>query len=150
MFKIQMPIENWLAITGLVFFVMFVGQIISLEYLLIGDTHPDLYTQNFIDSKLFMFYSIGAGPAGILAAVSFIMTKTYGSKPTGMIIITSGVILLAGMLVSYFTLDSIKDDYVTDYLQLTPVLFIVLSFLVIGVGSYLTRLRKTRPKKEYF
>lgn len=150
MFKIKMPIENWLAITSLIFFVMFVGQIISLEYLLIGDVNPDLYTQNFIDSKLFMFYSIGVGPAGILAAVPFIMTKTYGSKSTGMIIIAGGAILLAGMLVSYFTLDSIKDDYVTDYLHLTPILFIALSFPIIGVGAYLTRLRKTRPKKEYF
>jgi len=150
MLKIKMPIENWLAITSLVFFVMFVGQILSIEYLLIGDKHPDLYTQNFIDSKLFMFYSIGVGPAGILAAVAFIMTRTYGSKSTGMIIIASGIILLVGMLVSYFSLDSIKDEYVTDYLQLTPVLFIVLSAPILGVGAYLTRLRKRRPKKEYF
>lgn len=150
MLKIKMPIENWLAITGLVFFVMFVGQILSMEYLLIGDKHPDLYTQNFVDSKLFMFYSIGVGPAGILAAVSFIMTKTYGSRSTGMIIIAGGVITLVGMLASYFLLDSIKDDYVTDYLQLTPVLFIILSFPIIGVGAYLTRLKKKRPKKEYF
>jgi|SaaInlStandDraft_7_1057024.scaffolds.fasta_scaffold50559_3 hypothetical protein len=150
MFKIKMPIENWLAITSLVFFVMFVGQIISLEYLLIGAQHPELYTQNFIDSKLFMFYSIGVGPAGILAGVSFIMTKNYGSRSTGMIIIAGGVILLAGMLGSYFISDSINDDYVTDYLQLTPVLFIILSFPIIAVGAYLMRLRQVRPKKEYF
>ena len=150
MFKIKMRVENWLALTSLVFFVLFVGQIISLEYLLIDDQHPDLYTQNFIDSKLFMFYSIGAGPAGILAAVPFIMAKTYGSKPTGMIIVAGGAILLVGMLASYFILDSINDDYVTDYLQLTPLLFIILSFPVIGVGSYLTKEKKKRPKKEFF
>ena len=150
MLQIKMPIENWLAITSLVFFVMFVGQIISLEYLLIGDKHPELYTQNFIDSKLFMFYSIGVGPAGILFAVSFIMTKNYGSRSTGMIIIAGGAILLVGMLVSYFIFDSIKDDYVTDYLQVTPVLFIILSFPIFGVGAYLTRLRKIHPKKDYF
>ena len=145
-----MPIENWLALTSLVFFIMFVGQIISLEYLLIGDKHPDLYTQNFIDSKLFMFYSIGAGPAGILAAVPFIMTKTYGSKSTGIIIVAGGAILLAGMLASYFIMDSINDDYVTDYLQLTPILFIILSIPVIGVGARLMKEKKKRPKKEYF
>ena len=145
-----MPIENWLALTSLVFFVMFVGQIISLEYLLIGDKHPDLYTQNFIDSKLFMFYSIGVGPDGILAAVPFIMTKHYGSRSTGMIIIAGGAILLVGMLASYFILDSINDDYVTDYLQLTPILFIILSIPVIGVGAYLMKEKKKRPKKEFF
>ena len=145
-----MPVENWLAITSLVFFIMFVGQIISLEYLLINDAHPDLYTQNFIDSKLFMFYSIGVGPAGILAGVSFIMTKNYGSRSTGMIIIAGGVILLAGMLGSYFISDSINDDYVTDYLQLTPILFIILSIPVIAVGAFLSKEKKKRPKKEFF
>ncbi|WP_255465367.1 hypothetical protein [Nitrosopumilus sp. b3] len=150
MFKIKMRVENWLALTSLVFFVLFVGQIISLEYLLIDDQHPDLFTQNFIDSKLFMFYSIGAGPAGILAAVPFIMTKTYGSKPTGMIIVAGGAILLVGMLASYFILDSINDDYVTDYLQLTPILFIILSIPAIVVGAYLMKEKKKRPKKEFF
>ena len=150
MFKIKMPVENWLALTSLVFFVLFVGQIISLEYLLVDDQHPDLYTQNFIDSKLFMFYSIGAGPAGILAAVPFIMTKTYGSKSTGMIIVAGGAILFGGMLASYFLLDSIKDDYVTDYLQLTPILFMILSIPVIGVGAKLMKEKKKRPKKEFF
>ena len=145
-----MPVENWLALTSLVFFVMFVGQIISLEYLLFADKHPDLYTQNFIDSKLFMFYSIGAGPAGILAAVPFIMTKTYGSRSTGIIIVAGGAILLAGMLASYFIMDSINDDYVTDYLQLTPILFIALSIPVIVVGANLMKEKKRRPKKEFF
>ena len=116
MFKIKMPIENWLAITSLIFFVMFVGQIISLEYLLIGDKNPDLYTQNFIDSKLFMFYSIGVGPAGILAAVPFIMTKTYGSKPTGMIIIAGGVIDKKMKLHKWVPSLDVKYPLLTDYI----------------------------------
>jgi hypothetical protein len=67
-----------------------------------------------------------------------------------MIIIAGGAILLGGMLASYFTLDSIKDDYVTDYLQLTPILFIILSIPVVAVGAYLTKEKKRRPKKEFF
>jgi hypothetical protein len=54
------------------------------------------------------------------------------------------------MLASYFILDSIKDDYVTDYLQLTPILFIILSIPVIVVGAYLAKEKKRRPKKEFF
>jgi len=58
--------------------------------------------------------------------------------------------LLVGMLASYFILDSINDDYVTDYLQLTPILFIILSIPVIAVGAYLSKEKKKRPKKEFF
>jgi hypothetical protein len=54
------------------------------------------------------------------------------------------------MLASYFILDSINDDYVTDYLQLTPMLFIILSIPTIVVGAYLMKEKKKRPKKEYF
>jgi hypothetical protein len=47
-------------------------------------------------------------------------------------------------------LDMIDKKYITDWVKNVPILFIVLSFPVIGVGAYLTRLKKVRPKKEYF
>jgi hypothetical protein len=47
-------------------------------------------------------------------------------------------------------LDMIDKKYITDLVQIVPILFIVLAFPVIGVGAYLTKLKKIRPKKEYF
>ena len=78
------------------------------------------------------------------------MTKRYGSKPIGRLIITGGVILLLGMLVCYSLLDKLDYVYITDMVKYTPVLFIVLSFPVMGFGAYLTKLKPMRPKKEYF
>jgi len=102
------------------------------------------------DPKIFQFISIGVAPAGILAAVPFIMTRRYGSRPIGGLIVAGGVILLLGMLVCYSLLENLDDVYRTDIVQFSPVLFAVLSLPVIAVGAYLTKLKKTRPKKEYF
>ena len=47
-------------------------------------------------------------------------------------------------------IDSIPDVYVTDAVNYLPLLFIVLSAPVMGVGASLILKRKKRPKKEYF
>ena len=102
------------------------------------------------DPKIFQFISIGVAPAGILAAVPFIMTRQYGSKPIGGLIIVGGVILLVGMIVSYSLIDDIADKYITDIVKFTPPLFMVLSIPVMIVGAYLAKPKKRRPKKEFF
>jgi len=102
------------------------------------------------DPKLIQFVSIGVAPAGILAAVAFIMSRNYGSKQIGSLIIIGGIILLAGNIVSYSMIDSIRDSYVTDAVNYLPLLFIILSAPVMGVGASLILKRKKRPKKQFF
>jgi activator of 2-hydroxyglutaryl-CoA dehydratase len=102
------------------------------------------------DPKIFQFISIGAAPAGILAAVPYIMTKRYGSKPIGGLIIGGGVIMFVGMLVCYSLIDKIDDVYITDVVTYSPVLFMVMSAPVVAVGAYLSKEKKRRPKKEFF
>ena len=65
-------------------------------------------------------------------------------------IIVGGIILLAGSIVSYSMVDSIRDSYVTAAVEYLPILFIILSAPVMGVGSRLILKRKKRPTKEYF
>jgi activator of 2-hydroxyglutaryl-CoA dehydratase len=102
------------------------------------------------DPKLIQFVSIGVAPAGILAAVVYIMSRNYGSKQIGSLIIVGGIILLAGNVVSYSMLDSINEKYMTDAVQYLPLLFIILSAPVMGVGASLILKRKKRPKKQFF
>ena len=102
------------------------------------------------DAKIFQFISIGVAPAGVLAAVAFIMSKQYGSKFIGGMIVIGGIALFIGMYVSFSMLDRVNDVYLTDIVSNVPILFMVLSFPVIGVGAYLTKQKKRRPKKEYF
>jgi hypothetical protein len=146
-----MATERWLAIISVALFAMFSGEMISVYYFMINIPTDDGFLRAFEpDSKLIQFVSIGVGPAGILAAVAFIMSKRYGSKQIGGMIIVGGIILLVGMYVCYSMLNRIDDHYITDSVRYLPILFMVLSIPIMGVGGYLFKLKKKRPKKEYF
>jgi len=146
-----MAIEKWLAITSVALFAMFAGEMISVYNFMINVPEAFDFGPVFsADSKLLQFISIGVAPAGILAAVAFIMSKLYGSKQIGGLIIAGGIILFVGMYVSYSMVDKINDVYLTDSVRYVPVLFMLLSFPVIAVGAYLIKHTKKRPKKEYF
>lgn len=146
-----MAIEKWLAVTSTALFGMFAGEMISIYYFMGNVPESFEFGLSFVaDPKIFQFISIGVAPAAILAAVPFIMTKRYGSKPVGRLIVIGGVILLLGMLACYSMLDTLDEVFITDMVRYSPVLFIILSFPIIGLGAYLTKLKPIRPKKEYF
>ena len=146
-----MAIEKWLAITSVGLFAMFAGEMISVYNFMNTVPEDAVVAQGFSpDPKLIQFVSIGVAPAGILAAVVFIMSRNYGSKQVGSLIIIGGIILLAGNIVSYSMIDSIRDIYVTDAVKYLPLLFIILSAPVMGVGASLILKRKKRPKKRFF
>jgi len=146
-----MATERWLAIVSVALFAMFGGEMISVYNFMINIPSDDEFLRAFEpDSKIIQFVSIGVAPAGILAGVAFLMSKRYGSKQIGGMIIAGGIILLVGMYVCYSMVDKIDDYYITDAVKYVPILFMILSFPVMGVGAYLTKLKKKRPKKEYF
>jgi len=146
-----MAIEKWLAVTSLGLFAMFAGEMISIYYFMTNVPEAIEFSIPFeADPKIFQFISIGAAPAGILAAVPFIMTRRYGSKPVGGLIIAGGVVMLVGMIVAYSLIDKIDETYLTDVVNFVPILFIFLSIPVIVVGAFLTKEKKKRPKKEFF
>ena len=146
-----MGFEKWLAIASLGLFVMFAGEMISIYNFMLNVPDDFEFAQLFAaDPKIFQFISIGVAPAGILAAVAFILSRRYGSKPIGGMIIAGGIAMLAGMLVCYSLIDKIPEQYITDIVLYVPILFMILSAPVIAVGAYLMKHKKVRPKKEYF
>ena len=146
-----MAIEKWLAITSVGLFAMFAGEMISVYYFMLTVPEDAVVAQGFTpDPKLIQFVSIGVAPAGILAAVAYIMSRNYGSKQIGGLIIVGGIILLAGSIVSHSMVDSIRDSNVTAAVEYLPILFIILYAPVMGVGERLILKRKKRPTKEYF
>lgn len=146
-----MAIEKWLAVTSLGLFAMFAGEIISVYYFMTDVPEALEFSIQFdADPKIFQFISIGAAPAGILAAVPYIMTRQYGSKPIGGLIIAGGIIMLMGMFVAHSLIDKMDDVYITDIVRYTPTLFMIMSIPVIAVGAYLTKQKKRRPKKEFY
>ena len=146
-----MAIDKWLAVTSVGLFAMFAGEMISVYYFMMTVPLDSVVAQGFQpDPKLIQFVSIGAAPAGILAAVAFIMSRNYGSKQIGTLIIVGGIILLAGNLIAYSMIDSFPEVYVTDAVVFVPLLFMALSAPVMVVGSSLIIKRKKIPKKRFF
>lgn len=146
-----MALERWLAVASVGLFAMFAGEMFSI-YNFMTDVPDDFeFAQGFAaDPKILQFISIGVAPAGVLAAVAFIMSRQYGSKQVGGLVIGGGAILLAGMVACYSVIPEIPESYVTDAVVYVPILFMALSAPVIGFGLYLLKHKKRRPRKEYF
>ena len=140
-----MGIEKYIAAASLGLFIMFVGEILTLYNFMIDpqiDVEPE--------PKVLQYISIGVAPAVILCGTSYIMSKRYGSKTVGKMIIAGGAILLVGMIIAQLLLDEIDEIYLLQAVTLTPPLFMAVSIPVMITGILLLREKKKRPKKEYF
>lgn len=140
-----MGIEKYIAAASLGLFIMFVGEIITIYNFMI-DSPIEIEPE----PKILQYISIGVAPAVILAGTSFVMTKRYGSKPVGSMIVAGGAVLLVGMLVANILVNNIKESYLVQAVTITPSIFIAVSFPIIGIGFILLKIKKKRPKKEYF
>ncbi len=140
-----MAIEKYIAAASLGLYIMFVGEILTLYDFMI---EPQIEVEP--KPKVLQFISIGVAPAVILTGISYIMAKRYGSKPIGAMIISGGAVLLVGMLLAQTLLDDIEEAYLVQAVKIVPPLFMVVSIPVIIIGALLFRIKKRRPKKEYF
>lgn len=146
-----MGIEKWVAAVSLALFFMFIGEMISI-YFFMTDVPDDFEFGLDFDAnpKILQFISIGVAPAGILAGLSYLMSRRFGSKPIGYMIIAGGVVLLIGMGYCFTLVDKIEENYLTETVKYVPILFMILSIPVMVVGGSLLKIKKKRPKKEYF
>jgi len=145
-----MAIGKWLAITSVALFVMFAGEMLSVYNFMVTNSDESEFFRSFsADPKIIQFVSIGAGPAGVLAAVAFIMSRQYGSRPVGGMIIAGGVIMFVGLFVCYTMVDDIDERYITGSVIYIPILFMALSAPTIAVGAFLLKEKKRRPKKQF-
>ena len=146
-----MSLEKWSAIASVGLFAMFVGEMTSIyNFMTDIPTNFAIGVEFEPNSKILQFISIGIAPASILAALSFILSKRYGSKQIGSMILGGGIILLIGMTYCYTLLDNLVVSYLTDAVKITPPLFMAISIPVMTVGIFLIKTNKKRPKKEYF
>ncbi|MBS3925278.1 MAG: hypothetical protein KGZ34_01100 [Nitrosarchaeum sp.] len=146
-----MALEKWVAIASVGLYVMFVGEIISVFNFIINIPANFEFGTSFEPSpKILQFISIGVAPASVLSGLAFILSRRYGSKQIGSMILSGGIILLIGMAYCYSLLDKIPDSYMVDAVIITPPLFMGVSIPVMIVGLILIKTNKKRPKKEYF
>lgn len=145
-----MALERWIALAGLGLFAMFVGEMVSIYHFML-DAPEDMEFGIVFEPnpKILQFISIGVAPASVMTGVAFIMSRTYGSKPVGYMVIAGGIILLIGMMYCYTLLEKVDSAYLTNAVQTVPPLFTMLAIPVMVVGSLLLKEKKKRPKKDY-
>ena len=146
-----MGIEKWVAAVSLGLFLMFIGEMISI-YTFMTDVPEDFTFGLDFDPtpKILQFISIGVAPAGLMAGLSFLMSRRHGSKPIGYLIIAGGIVMIIGMAYCYHLADKIGEPYISDTVTFTPILFMILSIPILAVGASLLKIKKKQPKKEYF
>jgi hypothetical protein len=99
--------------------------------------------------KLYQFISLSIAPATIMMGVSFHLSKRYGSKLNGILIILSGIIVLFGMAFAYTMIDNLKPTLVDSFVEILPIIFMGVSIPIIIFGTRLLKTRPRKPKKNY-
>lgn len=139
-----MAVEKYLAIASLGLFIMFSAEIVTFYTFL---TSPKIEVEP--EPQILMYISIGVAPAMSIAGTVFILSKRYGSRPIGSIIVAGGVVLFIGMLYANTLIPQIDKNYLVFAVTTVPQLFMAVSIPVMATGAFLFRTKK-RPSKEYF
>lgn len=140
-----MAVERYICAAGLGLAIMFVAEItIFFNFLVIS---PEVDTTIPLEPapKLLQFISIGIVPSGIMYGISFILSRRYGSRPIGTMMVAGGAILIAGMAFASVQSQDIPEEHRVDAVILTPYVSMAAGAAIIGVGSRLFRIRK-RPR----
>ena len=143
-----MALEKYLAIAGLALSVFFVAEIITVFNFMINPSDSAEFGFEAAP-KIFQFISLSIAPAGIVFGVSFVLSKRYGSKLNGILMITAGVIVLVGMILAYTMIEHIQEKLLDNSVEATPIIFMVVSIPIIFFGTKLLKTRPRKPKKNY-
>ena len=143
-----MTLEKYLAIAGLALSIFFVAEIITLFNFMINPSDSADFGFEAAP-KIFQFISLSIAPAAIVFGVSFVLSKRYGSKLNGMLMITAGVIILAGMILAYTMIEHVQEKLMDISVEITPVIFMIVSIPIIIFGVRLLKTRPRKPKKNY-
>ena len=143
-----MALEKYLALAGLALSVFFVAEIITLFNFMIDP--PDTVEFGFEAApKIFQFISLSVAPATVVMGVSFVLSKRYGSKLNGALMIISGVVILTGMVFSYTMIEDVQEKLVDITVQTTPLIFMGVSIPIIFFGTRLLKTKPRKPRKNY-
>ena len=143
-----MTLEKYLAIAGLALSIFFVAEIITVFNFMINPSESADFGFEAAP-KIFQFISLSIAPAAIVFGVSFVLSKRYGSKLNGMLMITAGVIILAGMILAYTMIEHIQEKLIDTSVEITPVIFMIVSIPIIFFGTRLLKTKPRKPKKNY-
>ena len=143
-----MSLEKYLAIAGLALSIFFVAEVITVFNFMSIPSDEAMFAFEAAP-KLFQFISLSIAPAMIVMGVSFVLSKRYGSKLNGILIISSGVTVLLGMIFSYTMIENIQEKLIDITVEITPLIFMCVSIPIILLGIRLLKTKPRKPKKNY-
>ncbi|HJS69118.1 MAG TPA: hypothetical protein VJ730_06820 [Nitrososphaera sp.] len=141
----KLKLEEWTAVASLVLSAMFVTLLLSFYNFLIGPEGkgPDRVVDP--GSLILQLIFISAAPCVVLAGFVFGMAKSYGTRIGGMLLIASGIIMIAGMVAGIPILARIPGQYVVGVVGVAPYFFMAAGAGITAVGGYLIAATKRRP-----
>lgn len=92
--------------------------------------------------------SISGVPSLILAGTVFGLKKSYGTIHAAIILITTGIILIVGMIAAWKLILKINEQFVVGGIDIIPYIFIVAGMGVAILGIYLFKKSKNYQKLE--
>jgi hypothetical protein len=142
-----MKMETWTAVACLGLSVMFVTLLLSFYNFLIG---PDgKGPQRVVEpgSLLLQLVFISAAPSLVLAGVVFALSKSYGDRPGGILLVAAGIVMIAGMAVGTIMIPKILNQYIVGGVAVVPYIFMGAGIGVVALGGYLLAMSKRRPTR---
>jgi hypothetical protein len=133
-----MNLETWTALGSLGMVIMFIVLIISFYNFLVGPTGKG--PEEFISPApaAYQIISISGAPGVVLAGIVVGMRKTNESRSAAIVIIVTGILLIAGMLVaSTMLVPKIQGQYIEGGINTIPSIFIIVGAGIAGLGGYL-------------
>lgn len=143
----MVTLETAVSLASLGLIVMFILQLYSFIYFLIGSMSqgPDIVVQP--EGVLIQVISISAAPGIILAGIAYGLVKDYGSKKIGIILCISGAILLIGIVLIQGMIPKIPEIvFVPGIIPLSyAILAAGIGIIIIGIIVFMREGNRKRP-----
>jgi len=143
----MVKLETAVSLASLGLIVMFILQLYSFIYFLIGSMSqgPDIVVQP--EGVLIQVISISAAPGIILAGIAYGLVKDYGSKKIGIILCISGTILLIGIVLIQGMIPKIPEIvFVPGIIPLSyAILAAGIGIIIIGIIVFMREGKRRRP-----
>jgi hypothetical protein len=138
----NLKLEDWTSLASLGLAAMFVALLLSFYNFLIGPdgSGPERVVEP--GSLLLQLIFISAAPCLVLAGFAFAMAKSYGSPIGGSLLITAGVIIVAGMAVGLTMVPKIPSQYIVGAVGIAPFIFMPAGAGITGIGGYMVAVSK--------
>ena len=141
----NLKLEDWTSLASLGLSAMFVVLLLSFYNFLIGPEGKG--PENVVDPGTLILQEtfISGAPSVVLAGFVFGMAKSNGVRVGGMLLIASGLLMIAGMTAGIPLLARIPPQYVVGVVGYAPYFFMTAGAGVAAVGGYLIAATKRRP-----